>query len=124
MTVRILVGDVRDRLAEIPDQSVQCVVTSPPYYGLRDYGTAHFATFPPEIPRRCILAGSKPGDTIVDPFAGAGTTLLVADQLGRDAIGVELNPEYAAMIERRIATNAPMFAEVETVPVPVQVSML
>lgn len=79
------------------------------------YKEAHFATFPPEIPRRCIKAGSKPGDTILDPFAGAGTTLLVADQLGRDAVGVELNPVYAALIERRVMENAPMFATVEMV---------
>jgi DNA modification methylase len=88
------------------------------------YKEAHFATFPPELPRRCILAGSKPGDTVLDPFAGAGTALLVADQLGRDAIGVELNPEYAALIERRVKDNAPMFVEIETVPMPVQAGLL
>jgi len=71
---------------------------------------AHFATFPPEIPRRCILAGSREGDTILDPFAGAGTTLLVADRLGRNGIGVELNPEYAQMARDRLYNDAPMFA--------------
>jgi len=75
---------------------------------------AHFATFPPEIPRRCILAGSREGDTVLDPFAGAGTTLLVADRLGRDGIGIELNPKYADMAQRRIVNDAPLFVELET----------
>lgn len=57
-------------------------------------------------------AGEPVPQTVLDPFMGSGTTLLVADQLGRNGIGVELNPEYAAMAERRIRGNAPMFAEV------------
>lgn len=77
------------------------------------YPEAHFATFPPELPRRCILAGSRRGDTVLDPFAGAGTTGLVADQLGRDFIGVELNPAYAVLAERRIREAVPLFAAVE-----------
>ncbi len=74
------------------------------------FSEAHFATFPPEIPRRCILAGSKEGDTILDPFLGAGTTLLVADRLGREGIGIELNPEYADMARQRIGGDAPLFS--------------
>jgi DNA modification methylase len=165
------------------------------------YKEAHFATFPPELPRRCILAGTsekgacaacgapwvrcvnlggmvssgpnglavKPrssnrqdfaaplaerpkdgyGDlprrertttgwragcecdagtvpcVVLDPFAGAGTALLVADRLGRDAIGVELNPDYAALIERRLKEDAPMFVELERTDVrPAQAAML
>ena len=76
------------------------------------FSEAHFATFPPELPENCIKAGSRPGDMILDPFGGAGTTGLVADRLGRDAILCELNPEYAAMAQRRIAGDAPLFAEV------------
>jgi hypothetical protein len=153
------------------------------------YKEAHFATFPPELPRRCILAGTSEkgacaacgapwvrcvekdfvpsqrvnnskrydpdgvfashgwktsGTTtsattgwragcecdaeivpcvVLDPFAGAGTALLVADQLGRDAVGVELNPEYAALIERRLKEDAPMFVELETVALPAQAVM-
>jgi DNA modification methylase len=83
-------------------RSVWTIATSP-------FPEAHFATFPPELPRRCILASSKPGDTVLDPFAGAGTTLLVADRLGRHGIGIELNPAYAAMAERRIRDDAPLF---------------
>lgn len=73
---------------------------------------SHFATFPPELPRRCILAGSRDGDTILDPFAGAGTTLMVADRLGRNAIGIELNPEYAQMARERVFNDAPLLTEV------------
>lgn len=75
---------------------------------------AHFATFPVELPKRCILAGSGPGDTILDPFGGAGTTGLVADRLGRHAVLIELNPKYAQMAERRIHSDAPLFADVGT----------
>lgn len=78
--------------------------------GPEPFPEAHFATFPTEIPRRAILAGSKPGDTILDLFLGSGTTALVADQLGRNCIGIELNPEYAAMARRRIEDDAPLFA--------------
>jgi DNA modification methylase len=78
----------------------------------KPFSEAHFATFPPEIPRRCIKAGSKPGDTVLDPFGGSGTTLLVADRLGRHGIGVELNPEYAAMARRRITADAPLLVEI------------
>jgi site-specific DNA-methyltransferase (cytosine-N4-specific) len=75
----------------------------------RPFPEAHFATFPPELPERCIRAGSREGDTILDPFAGAGTTGLVALRLNRRFIGIELNPEYAAMAERRITGDAPLF---------------
>ena len=63
---------------------------------------AHFATFPPELPELCIKAGCPKGGTVLDPFGGAGTTGLVADRLQRNAILIELNPDYAAMAERRI----------------------
>jgi DNA modification methylase len=62
---------------------------------------AHFATYPPDLIRPCILAGSKPGDAVLDPFGGSGTTGAVALELGRFAIMIELNPEYADMIRRR-----------------------
>lgn len=64
---------------------------------------AHFATFPEALVEPCILAGSKPNDTVLDPFLGSGTTLAVAKRLGRNGIGVELNPEYAQIAETRIA---------------------
>lgn len=74
---------------------------------------AHFASYPTEIPRRCILAASRPGDTILDPFLGTGTTLVVADRLGRNGVGVELNPAYVEIAERRIRGDAPLFADIE-----------
>jgi DNA modification methylase len=77
--------------------------------GPEPFPNAHFATFVPEIPRRAILAGSREGGLVLDPFAGAGTTGLVADRLGRDSILIELNPAYAEMARQRIAGDSPMF---------------
>lgn len=65
---------------------------------------AHFATFPPDLIRPCIRAGSPRGGVVLDPFGGAGTTAVVAMQEGRKSILCELNPDYAAMAERRIAS--------------------
>lgn len=67
---------------------------------------AHFATFPEKLVEPCVLAGSPPGGMVLDPFAGSGTTGVVAKRLGRDFIGVELNPEYKKMAEDRIAAAA------------------
>jgi DNA modification methylase len=86
-------------------RSVWSVATQP-------FSEAHFATFPPELVEPCIKAGCPAGGTVIDPFGGAGTTGLVADRLGRDAILIELNPEYAAIADRRIRGDAGMFADV------------
>ncbi len=86
-------------------RSVWTVATQP-------FSGAHFATFPPALIEPCIKAGSRPGDTVLDPFGGAGTTGLVADRLQRHAVLIELNPEYAAMAERRIAREGGLFADV------------
>lgn len=64
-------------------------------------GKGHPATFPRELARRCILLGSRPGDTVLDPFGGSGTTGLVATELGRKAMLIELNPIYARMGRER-----------------------
>jgi DNA modification methylase len=72
------------------------------------YSGAHFATMPPALAERCIKAGSKPGDMVLDPFGGAGTTGLVADRLGRSATLIELNPEYARLARERITADAPL----------------
>lgn len=64
---------------------------------------AHFATFPPALASRCIQAGSRMGDTVLDPFAGSGTVGAVAERLGRHSVLVELSPEYVAMAKRRTA---------------------
>jgi DNA modification methylase len=84
-------------------RSVWTVATQP-------FSEAHFATFPPSLIEPCILAGTPAGGVVLDPFGGAGTTGLVADRLQRDAILIELNPEYATMAERRIFNDAPLFA--------------
>jgi DNA modification methylase len=66
------------------------------------FGDAHFAVMPNEIARRCILSGCPLGGVVLDPFGGTGTTGLIAERHGRDAVLIELNPEYAAMADRRI----------------------
>lgn len=58
------------------------------------FGEAHFAVYPPELIRPCIIAGSRPGDTVLDPFSGSGTTGAVATFEGRKYIGIDLNREY------------------------------
>jgi DNA modification methylase len=73
---------------------------------------SHFAVFPPALIEPCIKAGCPVGGTVLDPFGGAGTTGLVADRLGRNALLIELNPEYAEMARRRIEGDAGMFAGV------------
>lgn len=65
------------------------------------YSEAHFATFPPDLIKPCILAGTKPGDIVLDPFGGSGTTGEVALELGRKAILCELNDDYLPLIDRR-----------------------
>lgn len=87
-------------------RSVWTVTTQP-------FSEAHFATFPPALIEPCILAGCPQGGTVLDPFGGAGTTGLVADRLGRNAILIELNSKYADMAERRISGDGGMFASVE-----------
>ena len=77
-------------------RSVWTVATQP-------YSGAHFATYPPALIEPCILAGSRPGDTVLDPFMGSGTTAQVAQDLGRKAIGCELNPQYLALQTERTA---------------------
>jgi DNA modification methylase len=76
---------------------------------LRPFRDAHFATFPPDLIEPCILAGSRQGDTILDPFNGAGTTGLVSLKHGRHYIGCELNPKYIDITTRRLNKYAPLF---------------
>jgi DNA modification methylase len=70
----------------------------------RPYKGAHFATFPPKLIEPCILAGSRPGDVVLDPFAGACTTGLVAQEHGRQFLGIELNPAYVKLGNARLKT--------------------
>ena len=72
------------------------------------YSEAHFATFPEKLVEPCVKAGSQKGNTVLDPFAGSGTTGLVAGKLGREFVGIELNPEYIRLANDRI--EGPLFA--------------
>ena len=73
--------------------------------GTKPFKGAHFATFPPDLIDPCIRAGSKAGDTVLDPFGGAGTTALVAARHQRNAVLCELNPTYADIAHRRLADD-------------------
>lgn len=70
---------------------------------------AHFAVFPVKLIEPCILAGSRVGDTILDPFVGAGTTIIAARRHGRESIGIEAQPAYVEIAEKRIAADKPPF---------------
>lgn len=69
----------------------------------KPYKEAHFATFPPKLIEPCILAGSMVGDIVLDPFFGSGTTGEGASKLGRDFIGIDINPEYEKLQKERTA---------------------
>jgi len=79
---------------------------------VKSYKEAHFATYPPELITPCILAGSKEGDLVLDPFSGSGTTGEVALQHARNYIGLELNSEYAKLSEKRLTQAVGMFGQV------------
>ena len=68
----------------------------------KPYKQAHFAVFPPDLIEPCILAGSKEGDIILDPFMGSGTTGMVAKQHNRHYIGCELHDNYKTLIDQRV----------------------
>jgi DNA modification methylase len=78
----------------------------------RPYKGAHFATFPPALIEPCILAGSRPGDIVLDPFMGSGTTAMVSLQHGRKYLGCELNREYEKLQIERINEARNLFTEV------------
>lgn len=82
-------------------RSVWTIATQP-------YKEAHFATFPMALVEPCIKAGTKKGDTVLDPFAGSGTVGCVALKLGRTFVGIELNPDYCTMARESI--DGPLFA--------------
>ena len=69
---------------------------------VKPFKEAHFATFPPDLIKPCILAGCPAGGVVLDPFMGSGTTGMVAAMYQRNFIGFELNPEYCKMAEKRI----------------------
>lgn len=78
----------------------------------RGEGNTHPTVKPGDLMRYLIRLVTPPGGTVLDPFMGSGSTLLAADREGFNAIGVELNPEYAEMARRRLYRDAPLFADV------------
>ena len=77
------------------------------------YSEAHFATYPPELIKPCILAGCPEGGTVLDPFGGSGTTAQVATQLNRNAVLCELNPEYVEIAKKRLQESLGMFLKLD-----------
>jgi DNA modification methylase len=78
--------------------------------GTKPFAEAHFATFPPDLIRPCIIAGCPEGGTVLDPFFGAGTTGLVALELGRHCIGIELSEPYIEIARKRLGLDYGIFA--------------
>lgn len=95
-------GNVSKEYEKANKRSVWSVTTKP-------YSGAHFATFPIELITPCVLAGSRPGDIVLDPFMGSGTTAQVAMQWDRNYLGCELNPEYGALQNERIQQELTLF---------------
>jgi len=81
----------------VDDRNKRSVWTVPTY----PYPGAHFATFPPDLIKPCVLAGCPEGGTVLDPFLGSGTTAQVAQDLGRRCVGIELNPKYCKLAVKR-----------------------
>jgi DNA modification methylase len=85
---------------EVRNRRSVWTITTKPFKG------AHFATMPPDLAELCIKAGCPKEGTVIDPFAGSGTTLAVARSLGRSSIGIELNPEYCEIARERLAQES------------------
>ena len=90
-------------------RSVWTVTTKP-------FKEAHFATYPKDLIEPCILAGCPEGGTVLDPFAGSGTTGIVAVNHNRNSVLLELNEEYIEIAKNRINKQAGMFVELEIEP--------
>jgi DNA modification methylase len=96
-------GEITDAPESRNKRSVWTVTTKP-------YSGAHFAVFPEELLEPCILAGAPVGGIVLDPFMGSGTTAQVAQDLGRQYIGCELNPAYEKLQKKRTAQTSLGFA--------------
>lgn len=83
---------------------------------------AHFATFPPELPETCLLAASPEGGVVLDPFSGAATTGIVAVKNGRSYVGIELNPEYVEISQRRFERELGLEVDVKYFKAPEQLN--
>jgi DNA modification methylase len=94
MHLKRLVGD--EYMSPVRNKRSVWTVATKPYKG------AHFATYPPELITPCILAGCPEGGIVFDPFAGSGTTVAVANSLGRRGIGIDLNYNYLQLAQERV----------------------
>jgi DNA modification methylase len=92
-------GNVSKEYDKANKRSVWTVTTKP-------YEGAHFAVFPTDLIEPCILAGAPTGGIVLDPFMGSGTTAQVAQTLGRKYLGCELNPDYKALQDKRLAQQS------------------
>ena len=90
---------------------------------MKPFKGSHFATFPPELPETCLLAGSPEGGVVLDPFSGAATTGIVAVENGRSYVGIELNPEYVELSQRRFERELGLELDVEYFTTPEQQDM-
>lgn len=97
---RSKMGGLKTNDYELRNKRSVWTVNTKPYLG------AHFAVFPEELIEPCILAGSKTGDVVFDPFMGSGTTAQVAQNLSRQYLGCELNPAYEELQKNRTAQNS------------------
>lgn len=88
--------------AALPEESVWHI---PHQRGL----DGHNAAYPVALAERCIAASSRRGQTVLDPFLGSGTTALAADRIGRDCVGIELNPAHAELARGRVKGDCPLF---------------
>ena len=84
----------------------------------KSFHGAHFAVMPPELVRPCIRAGCPQGGVVLDPFAGSGTTAIVAEQEGRNAILIELNPAYIILQQQHLAVRSVLEGEKPALPPP------
>lgn len=95
-------NDRWDAMSKEEQQSMPAMMRDVWFVPPTGYDGAHFAVMPEEIAERCVLAGSRPGDVVFDPFFGSGTTGQVASRLGRQFLGCELNPDYEPLQRDRL----------------------
>lgn len=105
-------GQVKERQPDTGFRNLRTVWSIP----TQAFKGAHFAPFPTALVEPCIKAASRPGDAVLDPFGGSGTTGLVAGALGRHTVLCELNPAYAELARQRLVDGLGMYAEVEMLP--------
>ena len=111
---QIYCGDCLDLMKEIPDKSIDLVLTDPPYgigiannpirqkHERRDWDNAPPTQKPVKLIEWCLLNYSKPGDLILDPFLGSGTTAVACKRTGRNFIGIEKEPKYVEIALKRL----------------------